>query len=293
MMNSSKCKSGISLTDGLDELEMLLLEIIFSISICTVIIPCSLQVAVIIKTSQFRVVSTYLALNLAMSDLCLALLGNIPYTYMLANKIPCELEIFVDLTRTLFFYVSKFLIVSISYDRYLIIRNPNRYSQILTAKKVRIIQLLCCIFALPSTLLWGTNYSILQWTAPLLLFPSFLTIIIAVTYYYVRSIKLLNEHKARGTRFSQNNRDIAKLAKYILLTFGVFHFTSVGIVVINTITNTKYSQFIFLLNQCYLTQYSLMNAIFFFRVNRQSKRYIRNFLVTHIRPNHIRNENSP
>ena len=292
-MNSSKCKSGISLTDGLDELEMLLLEIIFSISICTVIIPCSLQVAVIIKTSQFRVVSTYLALNLAMSDLCLAPLGNIPYTYMLTNKIPCELEIFIDLTRTLFFYVSKFLIVSISYDRYLIIRNPNRYSQILTAKKVRIIQLLCCIFALLSTLLWGTNYSILQWTAPLLLFPSFLTIIIAVTCYYVRSIKLLNEHKARGTRFSQNNRDIAKLAKYILLTFGVFHFTSVGIVVINTITNTKYSQFIFLLNQCYLTQYSLMNAIFFFRVNRQSKRYIRNFLVTQIRPNHIRNENSP
>lgn len=293
MMNSSKCKSGISLTDGLDELEMLLLEIIFSISICTVIIPCSLQVAVIIKTSQFRVVSTYLALNLAMSDLCLALLGNIPYTYMLTNKIPCELEIFIDLTRTLFFYVSKFLIVSISYDRYLIIRNPNRYSQILTAKKVRIIQLLCCITALLSTVLWGTNYSILQWTAPLLLFPSFLTIIIAVTYYYVRSIKLLNEHKARGTRFSQNNRDIAKLAKYILLTFGVFHFTSVGIVVINTITNTKYSQFIFLLNQCYLTQYSLMNAIFFFQVNRQSKRYIRNFLVTHIRPNHVRNENSP
>ena len=293
MMNSSKCKSGISLTDGLDELEILLLEIIFSISICTVIIPCSLQVALIIKTSQFRAVSTYLALNLAMSDLCLALLGNIPYTYMLANKIPCELEIFIDLTRTLFFYVSKFLIVSISYDRYLIIRNPNRYSQILTAKKVRIIQLLCCITALLSTLLWGINYSMLQWTAPLLLFPSFLTIIIAVTYYYVRSIKLLNEHKARGTRFPQNNRDIAKLAKYILLTFGVFHFTSVGIVVINTITNTKYSQFIFLLNQCYLTQYSLMNAIFFFQVNRQSKRYIRNFLVTHIRPNHVKDENSP
>ena len=89
MMNSSKCKSGISLTDGSDEQEILLLEIIYSITICTVIIPCSLQIAIIVKTSQFRVVSTYLALNLAISDLCLAILGNIPYTYMLANKIPC------------------------------------------------------------------------------------------------------------------------------------------------------------------------------------------------------------
>ena len=292
-MNSSKCKSGISLTDGSDEQEILLLEIIFSISICTVIIPCSLQIAIIVKTSQFKIVSTYLALNLAISDLCLVILGNIPYTYMLANKIPCELEIFIDLARTLFFYISKFLIVSISYDRYLIIRNPNRYSQILTVKKVRIIQLLSCTAALLSTLLWGINYSIIHWTAPLLLFPSFLTIIIAVTYYYVRSIKLLNEHKARRTIFSQNNRDITKLAKYILLTFGVFHFTSVGTVVINMITNTQYSQFIFLLNHCYLTQYSLMNASCFFRVNRQSKRYIRNFFVTHIRPNRVRNGNSP
>ena len=292
-MNSSKCKSGISLTDGSDKHEIILLEIIFSISICTVIIPCSLQIAIIVKTSQFKVVSTYLALNLAISDLCLVILGNIPYTYMLANKIPCELEIFIDLTRILFFYISKFLVVSLSYDRYLIIRNPNRYSQILTTKKVRIIQLLCCIAALLSTLLWGINYSIFHWTAPLLLFPSFLTIIIAVTYYYVRSIKLLNEHKARRTIFSQNNRDIAKLAKYILLTFGVFHFTSVGTVVINMITNTQYSQFIFLLNHCYLTQYSLMNAICFFRVNRQSKRCIRNFFVTHIRPNRVRNGNRP
>ena len=74
-------------------------------------------------------------------------------------------------------------------------------------------------------------------------------LIIITKYYYVKSIEHLNEHRLRRTAISQNDRDITKLAKYILLIFGCFHFTSCSIMVINFTTNIRYKYFVTFLHQ--------------------------------------------
>ena len=89
-------------------------------------------------------------------------------------------------------------------------------------------------------------------------------------------VKLLIEHKVRRTKFSQHDKDVTKLAKYILLTFAFFHMTSFGILIINSAANTPYKHFVYLVTQCYIALYSPINTLNFFCVNRQSKRYIKN-----------------
>ena len=74
-------------------------------------------------------------------------------------------------------------------------------------------------------------------------------LIIIKPYYYVKSNEHLNEHRLRRTTISQNDRCITKLAKYILLIFGCFHFTSCSIMVINSTANTRYKYLVTFLHQ--------------------------------------------
>ena len=275
-MNSTECNSG--LTSALfKENEHTIIQILLSTSAITIVIPNSLQVAIIIKTSQIRTTSTYLALNLALCDLSMAIFGLVPSSYILTNRMPCIFEVILNMVRGFFLSLSKCLVALISYDRYLHIKSPTCYSEIFTTRKLRILQSLCLSAAIFMTALSCINYNIIEFSPPILLHLPVMIIITTVIYYYVKSIKLLNEHRQRNTSISQNDNNIVKLARYIVLIFGFFHFTSISVMVVNRATNTRYKHVVSILGAHIALYYSPINAICFLCVNRASKRFLKKF----------------
>lgn len=288
-MNVSECDSDIDITETLYEKMKMKRSMIFSINILTIVIPSSFQVAVIIKTSQFKLTSTYLTLNLAISDVLMAIFGvlmaifgQIPYTFMLANETSCTLETVIHMTRSFFFSLLKLLLLFISYDRYLHIKSPYRHFEHLTVKKLRCLELLCLLLASVNATFSGIDNIILHLDIPILQFLMFFMIVISILYSYLRSVKLLIKHKVRKTKFCQHDKNVTKLAKFILLTFAFFHITSFGILIINTVANTQYKHFVYLVTQDYIGLHSPINTLNFFCVNRQGKRYMKNLFRKYI-----------
>ena len=77
-----------------------------------------LMVAVTMKTSQINVISTYLTLNLAFSDISFQVLGIIPCSQFSVNRAPCNFETICNIVRHLTFIISRFFVAHISYHRY-------------------------------------------------------------------------------------------------------------------------------------------------------------------------------
>ena len=258
---SSNCYSGENAV-LLNDTQSYIIQITFFVSTITTAIPNSLQVAIIMKTLQFKVNSTKLALHLSLCDLCLVVC-LLPQTYMMRNKMPCFCQFIIDIIRRIFLFVSKCLVVLLTYDRYLHVKSPNHYSQLLATKKSRLLELLGFIAAAFLTALSYINYSIMRLRLPFLIMASAFIMMIIITYYYVKSIEILNEHRLRRTAMTQSDKDISKYAKYILLIFVCSHFTSFGIMEINRATNTRYKYFLTFLHQPALMHYSAIKAICF------------------------------
>ena len=293
-MNTSECNSGEN-TIVLNETQSYVIQIMLLTTSITIVIPNCLQVAVIVKTLQFRVNSTKLALYLALCDLCLVVFGLLPRAYMLRKR-NSAFEVIAstttNITEVFFLFLSKFSVVLISYDSYLHVKCPNRYSEVLPTKKLRRFELLCLFAAAFISALSYINDKVIQFRIPFLTFPSGIMITIIVTFYYVRSIKLLSEHRLRRTKVSQNDKDITKLAKYILLIFGCFHFTSLCIMGINFATNSQYRNFVTLLHRSIFMLYSPINVISFFFINRTSSQYLKKLYRRYFKTSTVANHES-
>ena len=263
-----------------------------SISIFIIVSVNSLQVAVIIKTSQFRTTSTYLTLNLALCDLALTIFGVTPQTYILANRVPCVFALITNLFQRFFATLSKSLVMLISYDRYLHIKSPFRYSQILTTKRLILLQLMCFCAATFVTAFSSISHEVFHRKSQLPMILAISIAAIVTSYYYLKSIKLLKEMRLRRTSVSQNDSDLTRLAKYILLIFGCFHFTSYSIMIINFATNTQYKYSIYFLMKCFMIHYSPVNAVCFFYVNRGSKQFLRNLYRKYFKSSNVVNVNN-
>ena len=83
---------------------------VFSSSFSTVIAN-SIHSEVIIETSQYKVTSTHLSLNLAICNLCFTIFGQIPSTFIIVNKISCNFQVFINLLRTVLFNYQNFLLL--------------------------------------------------------------------------------------------------------------------------------------------------------------------------------------
>ena len=113
------------------------------------------------------------------------------------------------------------------------------------------------------------NHKFVYLNLPLLMIIPLFTTILVITCFYMRSIKLLHEHRLRRTTVLQKDIKITELAKYILLKFACFHVTSCIIQVINVLINTQCRDFIFLSSQIFLMHYSPVNAVFLLRQQKE------------------------
>ena len=142
---SSNCYNGENAV-LLNDTQSYIIQITFFVSTITTAIPNSLQVAIIMKTLQFKVNSIKFALHLSLCDLCLVVC-LLPQASMMRNKTPCSYQFIIDIIRRIFLFVSKCLVVLLTYDRYLHVKSTNHYSQLLATKKSRLLELIGFIAA--------------------------------------------------------------------------------------------------------------------------------------------------
>ena len=287
MINGSDCFSGLQTIYLLNQWETHFIQIMYSSGIFLTLITNLPMVAVIIKTYQFNDISINLTLTLALSGISFQIFGIIPCLYLMVNRSSCTSEIIFNAIRYFIFTVSKCFIAVISYDRYQHVKNPNRYAQIMTFGKMRRLQLASIAAALSLAGLSFLNFSVFKLIIPFFVMVPLLAIVILIGYFYIRSIQLLNQHKLRCQKFSRNTIDLAKHAKHIIVVYAFFYFITVGVTIINTATQSKYRYFIFWLKQVYANYYPCGNAICFFYINRQSKRFFRDFFRRYVSTNRV------
>ena len=251
MINGSDCFIGLQTVYLLNQVETHIIQIMCSSGIFLNLISNMPMVAAIFKTSQFNIISTYLTLNLALNDISFQIFGIIPSLYFLVNRSSCTSETIFNVIRHILFILSKCFVALISYDRYLHVKNPNRYAQIMTFKKVKRFQMASVAVALSIAGLLFLNFTVWKLTIPLLVMVALLAIVIVVDYFYIRSIQLLNQHRLRSQKFSRNTIDLAKHAKHIIILYAFFYFIALGITIINMVTQTKYRYFISWLKQVF------------------------------------------
>ena len=287
MINGSDCFSGLQTVYLLNQRETHFIQIMYSSGIFLTLITNVPMVAVIIKTCQFNVISTNLTFTLALSDISFQIFGIIPCLYLVTNRASCTSEIIFNVIRHFIFTVSKCFIALISYDRYQHVKNPNRYAQIMSFKKMRHLQLASIAFAFSVAGLSFLNFSVLKLIIPFFVMVPLLAIVIVIGYFYLRSIQLLNQHRLRCQKFSRNTIDLAQHAKHIIIVYAFFYFITVGVTIINMVTQTKYRYFIFWLKQVYANYYPCGNAICFFYINRQSKQLFRDLFRRYASTNRV------
>ena len=116
------------------------------------------MVAVFFKTSQFNII------NLALSDIfksSFQIFGIIPALNLMVNRSSCTSEIIFNVIRHFLFILSKCFVALISYDRYQHVKRPNRYTQIMTFKKVKRFQMaISCSCVIHSWCLISQFYSL-------------------------------------------------------------------------------------------------------------------------------------
>lgn len=286
-MNSSECKSGIDSTYLLSSTEVFILQVTYCVGILSNLISKSLLAVVLTATSQLKITSTYLTLTLAASDMSFQLFSNVPYLFLLKIRANCLLETGFSVLRHFLFTLSKGFIVLISFDRYQHIKNPNRYPQIMTTKKVRLLQLVAVAVSFFIAALSLINFTALQWTVTALIMPPMFAILGTIVFFDMRSLQLLNEHKIRRKKFSKKFKALAKDARNIIIVYIIFYFVTFGVTVANSTVDSRYRYFVFWLKQCYAGYYPSVNAICFLCSNIHSKRYFKKLVRENLQCNKV------
>ena len=230
------------------------------------------MVVIIFKTSRFNIISTYLTLNLALGDIfksSFQIFGIIPTLCLMMNRSSCTSEIIFNVIRHFLFILSKCFVALISDDRYQHVKGPNRYTQIMTFKKVKRFQMaIGCNCVIHSWCLISQFY-ILEVDNTFACGDSFTNNCnCSWLFIYIRSIQLLNQHSLRSQKFSRNTTDLAKHAKHIIV-YAFFYFIALGVTIFNMVLQRKYRYFFYWLKQVYANFYPRMNAICFFCINRE------------------------
>ena len=207
--------------------------IINTILLITTVFANSLVITAIWRTSSLRYPSVVFLCGLAVSDLAVGLIVQPLFigielfkTLGQPTNSDCTLEtVFITLAFTLC-GVSFGNVTSISFDRYLAIHFPLRYSTIVTLPRVVFIIILCwltSIFVVSSLVMWDINSFSYVVVVIIALFLS------ASTFVHIKIYKIVRRHRteiraqelAVQTSFSFN---LARFKKTATNTFLVYYF---------------------------------------------------------------------
>ena len=170
-----------------------------------------------------------LLLSLAVSDLCIGLLGQPFYTTLLVKLIQkqnsdCHTYLVFGFIVSVFFYASFLGVLVISVDRFLAIHLHLRYQELVTHKRVVAVVIsiwLLSVF-LPLTPSWISldNYSIIN------LFVQVIGLLLTTVVYiriYFAARRHKNQIQALQVQEIEENGEIANFARLIRSAVGVFY----------------------------------------------------------------------
>ena len=251
-------------------------------------------VIVLFMTKFTRNTSLILLFFLSISDICLALITQTLFAILIgkySDQSYCMFEMVVQFFAIFLTHTSGYTIACIGFDRYARMRFLNKYSLVVTKRKVSVALTVICLLSFFQAMLYvlGTKYNIFQTTKKVAIGIDFVIAFLVISIYLL-TIKIVRDYHMNSQNrnlLSKTNRTVTRLASKILLAIFLFYISYISISTCHFLLDKKVkkdekSWLNFALHFGYILTYcnSFVNAILFLTMNKNAKFKILTFLHT-------------
>ena len=248
-------------------------------------------IIVLLMTKFIRNTSLLLLFFLSVSDICLALITQTLFTILIgqySDQSYCTFEIIVQFFAIFLTHTSGYTVACIGFDRYARMRYLNRYSTVVTRRRVFTALSLICALSFFQAMLYviGTKYDVFEKTKKLAVGIDFI-MALTVIGIYLLTMKVVRDYHMNSTNrdlLSNVDRTITRLASKILFTILVFYGAYIVISIFYFLMHKKFennrkSWLNFALHFGYVLTYcnSFVNAVLFLTMNKKAKSKILEF----------------
>ena len=248
-------------------------------------------IIVLLMTKFLRNTSLLLLFFLSVSDICLALITQTFFAILIgrySGQSYCTFEIIVQFFAIFLTHTSAYTVACIGFDRYARMRYLNRYSTVVTRKRVFIAFSVICSLSFFQAMLYviGTKYDVFEKTKKVAVGIDFL-MAFTVIGIYLLTIKVVRDYRMNSQNrdlLSNVDRTITRLASKILFTILIFYGAYIVISIFyflmhKKFENSKKSWLNFALHFGYILTYcnSFVNAVLFLTMNKKAKSKILEF----------------
>ena len=238
----------------------------------------------LVMAKFMRNTSLILLFLLSMSDIFLALITQTLFAILIggyADQTYCTFEMIVQFFAIFLTHTSGYTIACIGFDRYARMRYLNRYSLVVTRKKVLTTSFIIYLLSFLQGMLYvlGTKFDVFEKLKQVAVGIDFV-IALFVVGIYVLTIKVVKEHRSNSQNrdFLANvDRKITHLAAKILLAVLILYGAYIVISVCHMILDKKLkgnakAWLNFALHFGYLLTYcnSFTNAVLFLTMNKDN-----------------------
>ena len=245
----------------------------------------------LVMAKFMRNTSLILLFLLSISDIFLALITQTLFAILIAgyaDKTYCTFEMIVQFFAIFFTHTSGYTIASIGFDRYARMRYLNRYSLVVTRRRVFTTCFIIYLLSFFQGMLYvlGTKFDVFEKMKQVAVGIDFV-IALFVVGIYLLTIKVVKDHRktSQNRDFLENvDRKITQLASQILLAVLILYGAYIVISVCHIILDKKLKDnakawLNFALHFGYLLTYcnSFANAVLFLTMNKEAKPKILQF----------------
>lgn len=248
-------------------------------------------IIVLLMTKFLRNTSLLLLFFLSVSDICLALITQTLFVILIgqySDQSYCTFEIIVQFFAIFLTHTSGYTVACIGFDRYARMRYLNRYSTVVTRKRVFTAFSFICSLSFFQAMLYviGTKYYVFEKTKKIAVGIDFIIALTVIGIYLV-TMKVVRDYRMNSQNrglLSNVDRTMTRLASKILLTILVFYGAYIVISIFYFLVHKKFdnsrkSWLNFALHFGYVLTYcnSFVNAVLFLTMNKKAKSKIFEF----------------
>ena len=246
-------------------------------------------VIALLMTKFLRNTSLILLFLLSVSDICLALITQTLFAILIggySDQSYCTFEMIVQFFAIFLTHTSGFTIACIGFDRYARMRYLNRYSLVVTRKRILVAFNCICLLSFFQAMLYvlGTKYDIFQKTKQVAVGVDFVIALVVIATYLL-TVKIVRDYRINSPNrdlLSHVDQRVTRLASKILLAILVFYGSYIVISICyffveKKVENIGKSWLNFALHFGYLLTYcnSFVNALLFLTMSKDARIKIR------------------
>ena len=251
-------------------------------------------IIVLFMTKFVRNTSLILMFFLSISDICLALITQTLFAILIgkySDQSYCMFEVIVQFFAIFFTHTSGYTIACIGFDRFARMRFLNRYSLVVTKRRVSVALTVICLLSFFQAMLYvlGTKYDIFETTKKFAISIDFVIAFLVISIYLL-TIKIVRDYRMNSQNrdlLRKTDRTVTRLASKILLAIFLFYISYIVISTCHSLLDKKVKEdakswLNFVLHFGYILTYcnSFVNAILFLTMNKNAKFKILTFIHT-------------